>query len=111
MIDAGWMLVVLVVAALAYRRVGVDTKYEQRLKKLEEAFSEWPKPEALLEQIDDLGTAVDSITSDGASFPAVVQRANEITKDMLEVKRLVADHDQKIAALRSKGAFTALSGG
>lgn len=110
MIEAGWMLVVLICAGLAYRRVGRDTVHEKRLAKLEESLSEWPAPKEVLERLDELEAELEKLNKSDATIPAVVQRANVLTKDLLDLKQLVAEHRDHINNLRSrhslKEAFT-----
>ncbi len=108
--EAGWMLVVLVVAGLAYRRVGRDQAHEKRLQQLEEKFSAWPHPDEVLERLDELEADLEKLQASGATLPAIIARANDITKDMLALKTVVSEHREMLALLRSKGSLRALAG-
>ena len=108
--EAGWMLVVLVCAGLAYRRVGRDAAHEARVKKLEESFSEWPAPAELLARLDELEESIAEIQSTTGVKP-LVERCNVLTKDMLEMKTLLAEHRETIAALRTRQSLAQLAGG
>lgn len=110
MTEAGWMLVVLVCAVLAYRRVGRDSAHEERVKKLEASFSEWPAPAELLERLDDLEAELKELADSGTTMSSVVERANVLTKDVLAVKTLVAEHREQLTQLRTARAMRALGG-
>lgn len=108
--EAGWMLVVLTCAVLAYRRVGRDTAHDERLKALEIAWSMWPPPDDVLARLADLEKDLDELTKSGNTMKQVVDRANELTKDMLALKGLVAEHREVLTALRTKSSLRQASG-
>lgn len=108
--EAGWMLVVLVCAALAYRRVGRDAAHEERVKKLELVLSEWPAAGTVLERLDELEADIEKLNGGDHTMKSVVERANALTKDMLALKQLVAEHREILAGLRTKSALRQASG-
>lgn len=116
MIEIGWMVVVLVVATLATitassfsRPIAPVSENAKRLAALEETFSEWPDPEDVLERLEKLEEAVKS--PEGANLPALVQRCNLLTKDLLAVKEVVAMHEEQVKLLRSKNSLRAMQEG
>lgn len=107
-VQAGWMLVVLACAVLAYRRVGRDAAHERRVQKLEESFSEWPAAQELLARLDEMEESIGELESTTGVKP-LVDRCNALTKDMLEMKTLLAEHRETIAALRTRQSLGLLA--
>lgn len=110
MIEFGWMATALILGCLAYRRVGRDERHEKRVQVLEMELSAWPTPDAVLERLDALEDQLASFKANDGTLPAVVARANDLTKDMLELKKLVAEHREILTLLRSKSSLRALGG-
>ncbi len=121
LIQMGWMVVVCVVV-IALVRFGTamvtDNQVLSRpagelvqLQRVAEQLAQWPEPEELIGRMDALDERLKELESTGTTIPAVVSRANEITKDMLEVKRLVANHEELLIAIRSKASLGSAFGG
>jgi hypothetical protein len=83
---------------------------QKDVAKIQMAMSAWPDPEEVLGPLGEMEEKLKTMEASGATLPAIVGRANDITKDMLALKTLVAEHQQMIALLRSKSSLRALGG-
>ncbi len=99
------MLVVLVVAGLAWHRFGsLSPRSTPDLK-----MASWPDPDELLKAQDDLSKRLSKLEESGGTSAAIIQRANVITKDMLEVKQVVADLREQVTLMRTKNSIRAVA--
>ncbi len=103
------MVVALVAVVLAWHRTGKHGGID-RVRGMEAKMAQWPEVEEFLKTLDALDARIKKVEFSENSIVAVGNRLNAFTKDMLEMKTLLAEHREALALLRTKNSLRAVGG-
>lgn len=103
--DIGWMLVALVVAAMAWHRVGQLGGGSSSIRKMQAQLAQWPELEEFLRERDEILGRIAALEAGGNTIGAVVSRANDITKDMVALKTVLSEVRADVAKMHTKASI------